>query len=400
MPKTKMLWHSNAPWSPTGYGSQTALFAPALAEHYDLSISSFYGLEGAPRGWEGIPVLPGIAGTYGDEPLVQHAKHTFDGDPRGGLVTTLMDVWVLDTRWMEQLNLACWVPVDHDPPPPKVVSFFMQTGAVPIAMSRFGERMLGRIDPLYCPHAVDTDVYRPHDRDTVREELGVPAGAWLVGMVAANKGRPSRKGFAQALQAFARFAERHDDAYLYLHTMISAQSAAGEDIAALIEMLGIPPHRVMIADQYRMMFSPYSPKSMAKVYSALDVLLNPAWGEGFGIPVLEAHACGVPAIVTDFSAMSEVCSAGWRVGYEKFWTGLASWQAFPKVDEIYEVLEECYGLPTTRRLALSHQAREHALGYSLPVVMDKYMLPALRTAEQRYSEQTPVRIPSRLKVAA
>lgn len=38
----KLLWHSNAPWSPTGYGQQTGLFLPLLQEHYDLAVSSFY----------------------------------------------------------------------------------------------------------------------------------------------------------------------------------------------------------------------------------------------------------------------------------------------------------------------------------------------------------------------
>lgn len=37
-----MLIHSNSPWAPTGYGQQTALFAPMLAEHYRLGISAFY----------------------------------------------------------------------------------------------------------------------------------------------------------------------------------------------------------------------------------------------------------------------------------------------------------------------------------------------------------------------
>ena len=31
----RVIFHSNAPWAPTGYGQQTALFAPKLAEHYD-----------------------------------------------------------------------------------------------------------------------------------------------------------------------------------------------------------------------------------------------------------------------------------------------------------------------------------------------------------------------------
>jgi len=45
---TKILWHSVAPWAPTGYGQQTALFAPRIAslENVDLAISSGFGLEG------------------------------------------------------------------------------------------------------------------------------------------------------------------------------------------------------------------------------------------------------------------------------------------------------------------------------------------------------------------
>jgi hypothetical protein len=73
MTKPKVVWHSNAPWSPTGYGNQTALFTPLLAEHYDLTISSFYGLEGSPLDWNGIRVLPGLGGTFGDQTLLEHA---------------------------------------------------------------------------------------------------------------------------------------------------------------------------------------------------------------------------------------------------------------------------------------------------------------------------------------
>jgi glycosyltransferase involved in cell wall biosynthesis len=399
---SKLLWHSNAPWTPTGYGQQTGLFAPLLKEHYDLAISSFYGLEGSPITWGGIPVFPGVGGVFGDEHLVQHAKRFFDGDPRGGLVTTLMDVWVLDPRWMEQVNVASWVPVDHEPAPPNVVKFFVDTGAVPIAMSRFGQAMLGRLDPLYCPHGIDTSTFKPVPKAKAREEAGVPQDAFLVGMVAANKGRPSRKGFSQALQAFKRLSDAHDNVYLYLHTMINPGVAQGEDIPALLEACGIPQERVMIADQYRVVFDPYPPDSMAKAFSTMDVLLNPAMGEGFGITVLEAQACGVPVIVTDFTAMRETTAEGmWRVKHSPYWTGLGSWQAIPDVDDIVSALEDCYSMPRKQRQQLQRQAREHAVKYDLQTVFKDHMLPALRQAEQRFSRQNVIQIaPRKLELAA
>jgi glycosyltransferase involved in cell wall biosynthesis len=391
----KLLLHSNAPWAPTGYGQQCATFAPMLAQHYDLAISSFYGLEGAPLKWQGIPVLPGLGGEYGNVSLPRHAMEIFDGDRRGGLVLTLMDVWVLSAATCAKMNMACWVPVDHQPAPPAVVEFFMESGAVPIAMSRFGWNMLGRLDPLYVPHGIDTDAYQPQDRNAVREKYGFPADAFLVGMVAANKGRPSRKGFQEAFEAFARFAETHDNAYLYLHTMLDPSLAQGEDIPVLLEALNIPADRVRITDQYRALFNPYPHTAMAQIYSAMDVLLNPAHGEGFGIPVLEAQACGVPAIVTDSTAMSEVCGAGWRVKHRPRWTGQNSWQSVADVDDIVDALEDCYSQPSAAREALARQARTHALGYAAPRVFEEHWLPSLKVIERRFSRQAPVTIPAR-----
>ena len=193
-PKTRLLIHSNAPYAPTGYGNQVGLFAPLLNETYEVGISCFYGLEGNTLRWEGIPLLPGLGGEFGNEYIVDHAKTFFDDDPRGGLVMTLMDVWVLQAEKMAELNACCWVPVDHEPAPPMVQDFFNKSGAIPLTMSRFGEEQLADYSPIYVPHGIDTDTYKPGDRDEMREHFGIDKDAFIVGMVAANKGAPSQEG--------------------------------------------------------------------------------------------------------------------------------------------------------------------------------------------------------------
>src|SRR6266542_789970 len=137
----RILWHSNSPTSPTGYGTQTALFAPKLAEHYELFLSANYGLEAAPITWKGIPILPGIGGSHGNEAIPGHIEAIFDG-PREGLLVTLYDVQVFDPQLFSRLTVACWTPVDHTPPPPAPIAFFRQSQAIPLAMSHYGEEEL------------------------------------------------------------------------------------------------------------------------------------------------------------------------------------------------------------------------------------------------------------------
>jgi hypothetical protein len=54
---------------------------------------------------------------------------------------------------------------------------------------------------------------------------------------------------------------------------------------------------------------------VASLYRACDVLVHPYRGEGFGMPVLEAMACGLPVIVTAGGPTDEFCpdEACWRL---------------------------------------------------------------------------------------
>lgn len=49
-----------------------------------------------------------------------------------------------------------------------------------------------------------------------------------------------------------------------------------------------------------------SDEQLALVYSACDVLVQPSLAEGFGIPVIEAMACGLPVVSSDGGALPEI----------------------------------------------------------------------------------------------
>ena len=47
-------------------------------------------------------------------------------------------------------------------------------------------------------------------------------------------------------------------------------------------------------------------KDLAAIYSSADLFVYPSLYEGFGLPVLEAMACGTPVITSNLSALPEI----------------------------------------------------------------------------------------------
>jgi glycosyltransferase involved in cell wall biosynthesis len=83
--------------------------------------------------------------------------------------------------------------------------------------------------------------------------------------------------------------------------------------------------------------------AMAVIYSALNVLLAPTLGEGFGITAIEAQSCGVPVIVSDFSAQPELVGDGWKIPGQPLWDAAQlAWFQIPNVHAIVNALNEAY----------------------------------------------------------
>lgn len=371
----KILVHSNAPWAPTGYGQQCAQLTERLRRAgHDVAVSATWGLQGGEVEWNGMRVYP-ADDKWGNRTLGAVTAHFADGDPV--LVITLADVWVFEGPQFDEI--AAWTPVDHAPTPPNVAKFFAQHPAArPVAMSRFGERLLRQdgLDPLYAPHGIDTAAYKPSgDAAAVREHLKIPRDAFVVGMVAANKGlNPPRKAFPQLFTAFGEFARRHDDAFLYMHTEFVGVYG-GINLVALANACKIPPDRIKITNPFALELG-LDHDRMADLYSSFDVFANPSYGEGFGIPIVEAQACGTPVIVTDWTAMTELCGAGWLVDGDPWYDATqGSFYKCPAVGDLFDAMERAYERRGDQELR--ERAREFALSYDADRVFDEHWQPVL-----------------------
>jgi glycosyltransferase involved in cell wall biosynthesis len=310
----RVLIHSNAPWIPTGYGVQARHLGAALRSlGHDVTYSAFAGLHGASIEWNGFPVLPSGQRGFGVDMLLGHAQAS-----QAEVIIPLMDFYQLYpiAEDLQQYKVLPWLPVDCTPLANADRVTLQLSGAKPVAMSMFGRDQLtaAGFEPLYAPHVVDTAVFYPRDKRKLREELGLH-DFFLIGMVAANSDAV-RKSFPETFEAFRRFSRDHDDARLLVHTMPA--SVNGHNLIAMAEDFGIG-NKVIYSDQYAQLAGLMDEQTMAEWYSALDVLSLCSYGEGFGVPLIEAQACGVPVITTDASAMSELGHYGWRVAGSTYW---------------------------------------------------------------------------------
>lgn len=387
----RISWLSNAPWARTGYGNQTQLFVPRLQKAgHEMQITAFYGLEGGILNWNGIPVYPRAIHPYGADIMSAHAL-THQAD----ILISLIDAWVFEaSMFAPGVRWVPWFPVDHETVPRRVLDRVM-AGFARIVYSRHAESKMKEsgLDCYYVPHGVDLEVYKPvPNRAEVIEKLTFPKDKFVVGMVAANKGMPSRKAFQQNLAAFKMLKDNHSDVFMYLHT-VSGETNLGMDIPPFLEHLGLKygfigscdPNEVdvLFPDQYQLLIG-INDSYMNAVYNAMDVHLLVSSGEGFGIPLIEAQAASTPVIVGDWTSMSELCFSGWKVpknASERVWTQMNTYQYLPHVGAIYDCLEAAY------RMRGNQEYRDRAVKgvarYAVDKIVEKYWLPTLKDIEER-----------------
>ena len=378
----RVLWHSNPAWTITGYGTQTALWVPRIAAlGHEVAISGPFSFAGAPLAWRGFMTLPAGQDAFGNDVVAGHyAFH------RADVMITLCDVFMMDPAPLKDLNVAHWTPVDCEPMGAGDAARLRETGAATIAMSRFGQRQMqaAGFDPYYVPHGVDTRVFAPpasgEAREQVRRDMGIPEGQFVIGLCAANKEGP-RKRFWEQMSAFAKFHKKYPDSRLAVHSLIEPRG--GVNLRAVAANLGITG-AVFFPDQYSYVCGMMNAESLAAWYGALDVLTNVS-NEGFGLPAVEAQACGTPVVLMDASTGPELCGSGWEVGGQDDWVqGHDSRWVCPSVDGIAAAYEKAYLSARDGSMAARRdKARQFALTYDVDLVFQKYWMPVLAALDER-----------------
>ena len=332
---------------------------------------------GAPLTWEGITILPGWRDGTGNDIVLDHYTRI-----KADVLFTLCDSYVLDAEVLAKMNVAHWIPVDCYPPNFREQANLKVSGAMPIAMSRFAKSHLeaAGFDPRYIPHGIDITTFSPPaDLKTQREAIGISPETFVVGINAYNKD-VMRKAFAEQFRAFATLHARHPDSVLLVHSAVMDPGAV--DLQAVAAACGVEG-AVLFPDQYSYACGMMTAENMASWYGSLDLLSNCSYGEGFGLPIIEAQACGTPVVVTRASAMTELCGSGWKVGGDEFWVPAhRGWWIRPDVEEITQALEAAWQVRENGDMpAMRAKARQFALRYDADVVLKEQFAPVLEEIE-------------------
>lgn len=339
----RLLWHSAAPFIATGYGTLAEHITSRLMQTDVLSALAFLPIGGTGQAkwdWEGIPMYPLVdLRDMGESVVGRWAQH-FKAD----VVISVTDHWIWKTDVWKQFR---WVPIafpDHAPMGQRLVENLQMAHKV-VVPTEWGTGALkeaGVKKVEYIPLGVDTTIFRPNAAQRAEQrmrmigaarEQGAPyltEDCFIFGMVARNGTYPFRKCHDLVMDATAQLLQRgHKDFLIYIHSMmdaghggpdlvkmLSAYARAYQDDRVKYHILFPPPEQMHLGGHV----DGFPEEKMASLYNAMDCLVNVSQWEGFGLPPLEAQACGVPVIVTDAGCQPEIGVAGWRVPvYRRFY---------------------------------------------------------------------------------
>ena len=375
-PKLNILWHSVAPYVRTGYGNVTKNVCFRLKKlGYSVVISAFYGIDrGGLLNLGGIPCLPCPQdNTYGSK-VVPIYIEKFNIQ----LPIVHSDFWAFN--WFAELrNACCYSPTDNEGYQEDYIKVLKRYDDF-IVPSKWSQKqcLQYRKDVRYFPHGVDTKVYRPLDKIECRRHIGISPDKFIIGTVAGNYDGEPRKGWDQFFLGYKRFlqanplAKKNSMIFAYTH----ASEVKGFNLAALAKSLKLEKN-ISFPDEMVNMTG-LADEEMARLYNSFDVEVNVSRREGFCMPIIEAEACGVPVIATNFSSMPELVKGhGWLIDRSAWvYTPLGGKCALPDESGIAKALEEAY-IDHELREKYAKSSRNFALNYDWDSIIDKYWIPYL-----------------------
>jgi len=413
MRKKRILFCSEATFLNTGYATYTRETLNYLhgTGKYELAEMGSYGERNDPRAanipWRYYGVVPNQSSepkaskeemdAYGSSGSHQFGEWIFEHvclDFLPDIVCDIRDFWMLEfaerSPFRKYFKWALMPTVDARPQARQWVATYQSADACftysdwagGILMDQSGGQInyLGSSPPSAHPAYKPVENKRRH-----KERFGVDPDCKIIGTVMRNQ---RRKLYPDLFEAFRIFLNKSKDKnfYLYCHT---SYPDLGWDLPELLQEHELSSHVLFtyICPETKRPFpslfkgaiaqSPFTGKwgatlsnvkngvsyeDLSDIQNLFDLYTQYANCEGFGLPYVEAAACGIPVCGTDYSAMeSEIRKLEGhpikpKALYKELETGCL--RAVPDNERAAEFFLEFFNTSDEHRVSLGKRTRE------------------------------------------
>jgi len=357
--KLKVLMCSEASFLSSGFGvyAKEVLSRLYASNKYDIAEFASYGFVNDPRDIS-IKWRYYANAVRSEDPRYKEYMSRSDNQfGRWRFEKVLLDFMpdvVIDVRdyWMNSYQRLSplrrffhWIlmpTVDSEPQQEEWIDTFLSADSI-FTYSDWGadvlrEQSAGKINYINTASpGVDLITYRPFSKEekaSARLALGVPGKAFVVGSVMRNQKRKLIPELFNVLGSIIRNEsiplELRNNIYLYLHT---SYPDAGWDLPQILKEYGcinrvlfsyvckkcgfikanvfvgptkVCPKCIEKSMALSSVTHGVTTSDLAKIYNTFDLYTQYSICEGFGMPQVEAAACGIPVATVNYSAMCDV----------------------------------------------------------------------------------------------
>ena len=349
--KKKILFISEAAYLNTGYAkySKEVISRIHKTGKYEIAEFSIYGNAEDPRRssipWKNYANLPDAkdekqTSLYSSSATNQFGAWRFERvclDFEPDIVFTIRDFWmdsfVYHSPYRRIFSWA-WMPtVDAMPQNQEWIDMFSNAEYI-LTYSNWAKGIIEKqagntVNTVGVASPSAATCFMPMERKQIRNEFGIRDDVYIIGTVMRNQ---RRKLFPALIEAFSKYIKesKSNNVFLYLHTSFPD---AGWNLANLLHENEVSSRVLMtyVCEKCKHVEASFfrdgkkvcsncnnysstpanagngvTDEVLAKIYNIFDLYIQCANSEGFGLPQVEAAACGIPVACTNYSAMSDI----------------------------------------------------------------------------------------------
>lgn len=352
MPKKKrVLFLTEATYLSTGYATYSKQVLERLHKSgkYEIAEMSVYGQADDHRRstikWKNYANMPDPKNeehvkAYTSSVANQFGSWRFERvclDFEPDIVLSIRDFWmdsfIFHSPFRRIFNWA-WMPtVDASPQNDEWISMFGDADYI-LTYSEWAKGIIEKqggkaVNTVGVASPSAAECFQPMNKAEIRKEFGLDENINIIGTVMRNQ---RRKLFPALIESFAKYLRKtgSTNTFLYCHT---SYPDGGWNLAELLHRHGVSSRvlftyvceecgaveasffndaRKQCNSCKKFRSTPASVSNglddsvLAKVYNLFDLYIQCANSEGFGLPQVEAAACGIPIACTNYSAMEDL----------------------------------------------------------------------------------------------